>query len=188
MQIPNAIKAQIPGQMERFEKDTRTWFDEKTLDEVREHDIDNLIHIYKDCLWHSFMTTTETQNFVNACISKAIEKCGIQLKRKLLIGRGQKIRIDENIELEWRDRYRDGPHDCHNCSSAGLTGKGICPKCKGSGKVDEENSWRNGIYVYYKNEIVAFISEISQFRFKGVIVQPGLPREGSYMVYTNMKV
>ena len=188
MQIPDAIKAQIPEQLEKFEEDARTWFDEKTLDEVREHDVDNLAHIYKDCLWYSFAGTTETQKFVNACISKAIEKCGIQLKRKLGIKKGELVEITKNINLEWRVKYRDGQHDCHNCSGAGLTGKGTCPKCKGSGKVEEENSWRNGIYVYYKNEIMAFISEVRRFHLNGVIVQPGLPREGSYMVCTNMRV
>ena len=191
MQIPNAIKDQIPEQLAKFKEemdDPRTWFDQKTLDEIREHDIDNLAHIYKDCLWHSFTGTTKTQEFVNACISRAVEKCGITLSRKLALARGNKVKLTGNIDLEWRSKYRDGPHDCHNCSGAGSTGKGTCPKCQGSGKVEEENTWRNGIYVYYKNEIMAFVSEVRRFYLNGVIVRPGLPRDGSYMVCTNMGV
>lgn len=182
----HALRDYLEEEEKNDKKDS--WFDRKTLDEIHEHDVDNLANIYKASKYASFSTMEEMRRFIGACIHKGVSMCGEMLRRPISLKPGDQIKLSKGVIIERRNKYKDQVINCRFCGGAKMVGGNACPKCEGTGKKEVQERWRNGIYIYFKNEIISFISEPRRFNNSApLIIRPGLPPDGTYMVMTNMR-
>ena len=116
--------------------------DNRTLGEIKADDIANLEHvIHKQCKEHLFASGTAAAEFVGHCLFKRLRKLGVKVNE----------RIDE--------RFVDAMLRKNNV------------KVENRRYTDEEDKWREGIYIYKDGEIVGFISQPTHVRSEGNVFQ-----------------
>ena len=112
--------------------------DNRTLGEIKADDIANLEHvIHKQCKEHLFASGTAAAEFVSKCLFKRLRKLGVKVN-------GQ---IDQ--------RFVDAMLEKHNV------------KVENRRYEEEQDKWREGIYIYKDGEIVGFISQPTPQRSEG---------------------
>ena len=103
--------------------------DNRTLDEIRANDIDNIGHITKHELKeHLFSSKSKAGPFIGTCLFARLRKLG--------------VKIDQHVDERFVDRM--------------LKKHGI--KVENRPYDEPEDKWREGLYIYKDNEIVGFIS------------------------------
>lgn len=112
--------------------------DNRTLGEIKADDIANLEDvIHKQCKEHLFPDGTTAAEFVGQCLFTRLRKLGVKVNG----------RVDE--------RFVDRMLKKHNV------------KVENRRYEEEEDKWREGIYIYKDNEIVGFISQPTPLRSEG---------------------
>jgi len=112
--------------------------DNRTLGEIKAADVENLEYIIqKQCKEHLFPNGTTAAEFVSKCLFKRLRKLGVKVN-------GQ---IDE--------RFVEAMLEKHNV------------KVENRRYEEEQDKWREGIYIYKDGEIVGFISQPTHVRSEG---------------------
>jgi hypothetical protein len=127
-----------------------------TLDEVAANDAEMVAEIIKNSKRYAFYTEDKAAAFVMSCIGAALEYLGINVRSGIDPKFLDRIQETKQIHIETREKY-EAPED-----------------------------WKNGLYIYKKDILVAFISAI-QAPVKSQFI---LSRKHSehWCVVTNVKV
>ena len=111
--------------------------DNRTLGEIKADDIANLEYIiHKECKERLFRNGTKAAEFVGQCLFARLRKLG--------------VKVDERVDERFVDRM------LRKCNI----------KVENRRYDEEEDKWREGIYVYKDNEIVGFISQPKPIKSK----------------------
>ncbi len=111
--------------------------DEMTLDEVAENDLAMTKDAIKNSKRYGFQTAKQAQAFMGRCVQTTLNGCGLMILEGMPAALVQRKMDSEKIQVESRTRDPNG---------------GPGPFYKG------DDSWRNGLYIYKKGELAAFIS------------------------------
>ena len=125
-----------------------------TLDEVAANDMEMAKDAIKNSKKYAFHTPEKAVRFVGACIGGTLVYLGIPLADKMKPKMLDRIQKQKKIVIEKRDGYQD------------------------------DDVWRNGLYIYQKDILVAFISTIFKPKKVGFLIAP----ENQWFVITNAKV
>lgn len=114
--------------------------DNRTLGEIKAADVENLEYIIqKQCKEYLFDSGTKAAEFVGKCLFKRLRKLG--------------VKVDGQID----DRFVDAMLKKHNV------------KVENRRYDQEDEKWKDGIYVYKDGEIVGFISQPRPQRSEGTV-------------------
>ena len=111
--------------------------DDLTMDELRENDIEMTKDAIRNAKRYVFRTPRQAQAFVGQCVQMTLNHCGLMILEGMPAELVQR-KMDEN-KVQVENRTKD-PHG------------GSGPFYKGG------DSWKNGLYIYKKGELVAFVS------------------------------
>jgi len=136
--------------------------DNRTLDEVKADDIDQLNQAHKQSERYEFFDRKQAYSFQGVCVQAALKNLGVLFP---LAGVG----ITRNINTRFVDKQ--------------LKDKGIV--CEQRRYHDEDDVWRTGLYVYKEDgELAFFISNV-----KGNNPSPfSINRVQKWAVLTNVQV
>ena len=127
-----------------------------TLDEVAANDAEMVADIIKHSKRYAFHTQDKAAAFVMACIGAALQYLGVPVSHGMDERFLDRIQETKQIRIETRERY-EGAED-----------------------------WKNGLYIYKKDILVAFISAIiAPVKTKFVLTRN---RSSYWAVVTNVKV
>ncbi len=153
------------------DKDQSTYTDKLTLDEIAENDMQMLRDAIKNASKYTFgMDMKKAILFVRDCIDRTLKSLGItspqpppncnsKAARARLAAKIDKEMADRQVKIEYRNKY---------------TGA---------------DQWRCGVYIYQRDELVAFISDVFTTRrteFDPVNMKITGEKVG-YMVVTNAR-
>jgi hypothetical protein len=127
---------------------------EMTLDEVSENDQAMMDDAIKNSNRFAFESPEKAVRFVGGCIGATLIHLGIPLAHKMDPKMLDTVQESRGIVIEKRQYPPD------------------------------QDVWKSGIYIYKKDILAAFISEIFVPKKSGVLVNP----ENVWMVITNAKV
>jgi len=117
--------------------------DNRTLGEIKSADIANLEHVlHKQCKEHLFPNGTAAMEFVGQCLFKQLRKLGVKVTANVDERFVDRMLVKNNVKVEPR-KY-----------------------------AEDEDKWRDGIYVYKDNEIVGFISHPAPLQATNIIHAP----------------
>lgn len=111
--------------------------DIRTLGEIQADDIENLAHvIYKECIEYSFRNKSTATEFVGQCLFARLGKLGVTVNGQVHPKFVDRMLRKHGVKVE--NRHYD----------------------------DQDDKWREGIYIYKGREIVGFISHPKPLRSK----------------------
>jgi len=107
--------------------------DNRTLDEVKADDIDQLAQAHKASQRYEFFDRKQAYKFQGVCVQVALKNLGVEISRNINPKFVDKQMADKGVTCEQR-RYHD-----------------------------EDDMWRTGLYVYKKDgELAFFISNVKK--------------------------
>jgi len=127
-----------------------------TLDEIRDRDIDNQALIWKQCKPVKFESPAQCKFWVGETLRKILAKLGVSLVLKVT-GNPKTDKMQHEMAAKRVDRQ--------------MKEKGVKVESRQYGG---DEFTRSGIYVYYENEIVYFISHpMYSKKREGRLILPG---------------
>jgi len=106
--------------------------DNRTLDEIKADDIDQLEQVVKVSQRFEFLDRRQAYKFQGVCVQVALKNLGVE--------------ITKNINAKFVDKQ--------------MTDRGV--KCEQRRYHEEENVWRTGLYIYKKGELAFYVSNVKQ--------------------------
>lgn len=106
--------------------------DNRTIDEVKADDIDQLEQVFKVSQRFEFFNKKQAYKFQGVCVQAALKNLGVEISR--------------NINPKFVDKQ--------------LSDKGV--KCEQRRYHGEDDVWRTGLYIYMKDELAFFISNVKK--------------------------
>ena len=134
--------------------------DNMTLDEIAANDLEMAKDAIKNAKKFTFYNPRAAIRFTGECVKATLIRMGLPNFEKIPQKLLKKIQKEKKIKVEHRARYQG------------------------------ENFWRNGIYIYKDDILVAFISEVLVPNQKPRLISlPGRPTLGQqeYHVITNAR-
>lgn len=133
-----------------------------TLGEIHDRDVDNLTLVYKSSKKYAFDTKEEVERFLVEALERAAAKFGVDVKKiKHFHPNDYTEEIQKQLEAKQvtleKPRIRRG-----------------------------EDSWRSGIYIYFRNEIAFFISLPKLIPWNEDNENIVIPGQQKYMIVTNV--
>jgi len=179
-------------------------FNNKTLNEIKEHDIENLEFLMtRKAKTHYLKDMHQVMWFMGQCMNTSLSRLGVSIVPGMHEKFVERIMKEKGVQVE-RRKYEDEVHPCPLCGGDGkikipkeriqqqfnenVPAEQKCPECAGKGTVEKREAWRSGIYIYKGNEIVDWISKPRPYRKTGIIVKPGLPVDDCFMVITTVRI
>ena len=137
-----------------------TYQDSMTLDDIGEYDLYMHHEAIKDANIHRFdgiskSAAAKAQKFIGHCVNATMDRLGVKITQGMPAKMIDRIMEVNGVKVEHRDKYRA-----------------------------EENVWRNGIYIYKDDVLVAFISNIVGYTPHELEVR----QKDCLVVITNAKV
>ena len=126
-----------------------------TLDEAAENDMAMLKDAEKNAKRYIFDDPKKAIRFVAHCYLRTLGRIGVVGAENIDDKMLARIFKTKHIKIEHRDRYKG------------------------------DDLWRNGIYIYRRDLLVTFISDIRQVRGSKFLIQPITPQ---WSIVTNAKV
>lgn len=107
--------------------------DNRTLDEVKADDIDQLEQVVKVAQRYEFLDRKQAYRFQGTCVQVALKNLGVEISRNINPKFVDKMMADKGVKCEQR-RYHG-----------------------------EEDVWRTGLYIYKKDgELAFYVSNVKQ--------------------------
>ncbi len=107
--------------------------DNRTLDEIKADDIDQLAQAYKEGQRFEFFDRPQAYKFQGVCVQVALKNLGVTITKRIHPGIVDKQLKDKGVVCEQR-RYHE-----------------------------EEDVWRTGLYIYKKDgELAYFVSNVKE--------------------------
>ena len=128
-----------------------------TLDEAAENDAEMVADAIRNADRYFFKNSQKAQMFVAYCLSRTLESLGFESPERI---HSQKKQFDrwlkkKGVKIEPRTHY------------------------------EGEDDWRNGLYVYHRDILVAFISKVMPFKRYPYLVNGSVDE---WIVVTNAKL
>jgi hypothetical protein len=135
--------------------------DKITIGEIADNDVEMFDHIViRNTRKVTFNNEKQALAFMFRCLKAAIKHCGVKDADKMSSIELETAEKWHGIKVEHRDYYR------------------------------ADDDWRNGFYIYKKDELVAFTSDVnggSRLIYRGLGKMPGMGIPDLYWVVTNVK-
>jgi hypothetical protein len=132
-----------------------TYQDNMTLDEIAEVDLEMAKDAIRNAKRYTFYYRDHANNFVDHCLASTIERLGLKNAHKMDDKMLDMLEKTNGIKTEHRDHY------------------------KGYEK------WRNGFYIFQRDVLVAFVSDVQWERSSYLMANPNPDK---FFVVTNAKV
>lgn len=133
---------------------TESYQDNMTLDEIAEYDREMADDAVKNSHKYTFFDKRHALLFLGACIRGTLEYLGIKNPEKLNDKMLERLQETKQIRVERRKHH-----------------KGF-------------DAWRNGFYLYQRDVLVAFISEVMEEKGSPLLIRP---TRDKYYVFTNAR-
>ncbi len=148
---------QEKGETEMTGYDGDQTIGEMTLDEVAENDLEMLKDAIKNAKRYMFTNPEAAVKFVGRCIVSTLDYLGIPGAYNISGKMLDRIQKTKKIKIERRSDYQG------------------------------DDVWRNGFYIYQRDLLVAFISEVLANR-KSVLWTPRVQGADQFYVVTNARL
>lgn len=137
--------------------DKEDYRDDMTLSEIAENDTYMVEETIRNADRFFFYSLVSAQRFVGACMKNTMDYIGVKIRPNMHEKMVDRLLKSHKVQVEHRNKYQD------------------------------EDAWRNGIYIYKNGELVAFISTVLERDPYGKI-NVNIPHEHArYVVITNAR-
>lgn len=133
--------------------------DNMTLDEMGANDGEMSKEAIKNAKRYYFVTQNEAFKFRGACLKDSLTYLGIHLSATVNPKFVDKMLKGNGVQVENREHHYQGP-----------------------------DAWRNGLYIYKRGELVAFISVIVEGKPDGALIWSQQRDNAKFSVITNARV
>lgn len=137
--------------------DQSDYRDDMTLSEMAENDAYMQAVAIKDAQAYYFINIQEALNFLHKCTKRTMDHIGVKIRPDSDPRFVDKMLANKKVQVEHRKKYQD------------------------------DDAWRNGIYIYKDGEMVAFISTVLKRHREGRIKMSIPKQHMEYIIITNAR-